>query len=93
MNRQLELRMSVCSSFLGTNQGGIEQVNEPDFRGSEDLGRAIVAPRRNNLCRKLHGLCQGKIVFQSCFMLTTVQPRFGASSRQWSSLPKGDLRS
>ena len=43
--------------------------------------------------RATYGFCQGKILSQSCFMLTTVQPRCGASSRPRSSLPKGDLRS
>jgi hypothetical protein len=70
-------------------------VNEPDFQASEDLDRAIVDSNQGTgqLCLCYYGLCQGKILFQSCFMLTTIHPRCGASSKAWSSLPKGDLRS
>jgi hypothetical protein len=39
---------------------------------------------------KVHGVDGAKIVFQSRFMLTIVQPRFRASSKPWSSLPMED---
>lgn len=67
---------------------------------SESLDEAILRPRRTIVARIREGLLlawsyleNGNTRFQSFFMSTTVQPRFGASVSALSSRPNGDLRS
>ena len=88
----------TSGSFRKQGRGACNRAMTPGKESTQVLltGRrsvwALAQERYQGSLDVSQGL-EGKIVFQSSFMLTTTQPLAGAASRALASFPTADLRS